>query len=103
LLGVLLAGCAAPGAESHASAAQRVACAQRADSVFAEQHRGAIYASDAYVSSTRDAPFSGAGLVGTPDAGLSDRYDRDKIQSECLDGINGAPGPAAGPAAPAAK
>ena len=103
LLGALLAGCAMSGPQTHASAAQRAACAQRADSVFTEQHRGAVFASDAYVSNTRDSPFSGTGLAGAPDAGLSDRYDRDRIQSACLDGIGGAPGPAAGAAKPAGK
>lgn len=103
LLGALLAGCAMSGPQTHASAAQRAACARRADAVFTEQHRGAVYASDAYVSSMRDSPFSGTGLAGVPNAGLSDRYDRDKIQSACLDGIEGAPGPAAGALKPAGK
>jgi hypothetical protein len=99
----LLAGCAAQDRESHASLAQRAACSRRADSVFGEQHREAVFASDAYVSSTRDAPFSGAGLPGVPDAGLADRYQRDRVQSDCLDGIDGAPAPTPAAAAPAVK
>ncbi len=95
----LLAGCAPSAPASHATTAQLAACRQRADQVFEQQNRGAVYQADMYASSTRDAPFGSSGLLGSS-SGLSDRYARDKIQSDCIDGINGAPGPVPGAAAP---
>jgi hypothetical protein len=100
---LMLAGCAGSAPESRATAAQRSACGRRADEVFQQQNRNAVYQSDQYVSSTRDAPFSSIGTVGQQTTSLSDLYARDKIQSDCIDGINGAPGPAPNAEAPAKK
>jgi hypothetical protein len=100
---LMLAGCAGSAPQSRASAAQRIACGHRADEVFQLQNRGAVYQSDQYVSSTRDAPFSSLGTVGVQTTSLSDLYARDKIQSDCIDGINGAPGPAPKAETPATK
>jgi hypothetical protein len=70
--------------------------------VFEQQNRGAIYEADTYATSTRDAPLSAAGLIGST-TGLSNQYVRDKIESDCIDGINGAPAPDDAAAAPVTK
>jgi hypothetical protein len=103
LFGGLLAlsACASNGPTSRATAAQRTACSQRADQVYLQQNRGAIYENDMYVSSTRDAPFSGSGLPGNPSAGLSAQFARDKIQDSCLDGTGTPPSAVTDKAAPA--
>jgi hypothetical protein len=107
LFGGLLAlsACAQNGPVSRATAAQRTACSQRADQVYLQQNRGAIYENDMYVSSTRDAPFSGSGLPANPSAGLSAQFARDRIEDHCLDGTGTSPSPVTdkGTATPAAK
>jgi hypothetical protein len=85
-----LAGCAPPTPQSHANAAQQAACRQRADEVFQIQNRGANYTADAYVSGTRDTPFSASGAAGDTSSGLPGRYNRETIYSDCINGL-GAP------------
>ncbi len=79
---ILLAGCAAP-APDKASAAQRAACNQRADDVFARRNPGDKYRTDLYVSSQRDAPFGGS-VPADPTADLQARYTRGQILNDCL-------------------
>jgi hypothetical protein len=96
---LLLAGCGAPTPQSRASAAQQAACRQRADEVYTQRNRDAKYIADAYVSGTRDTPFSASGATGDTSSGLAGQYSRDTIYSDCINGI-GAPLGAA-PEAPA--
>jgi hypothetical protein len=73
------------------SAKAMAACRHRADQVYDQQNRGAVYRTDSYAGSVRDAPFGGAGPAGNPSSGLSDRYARDTMVDDCLNGMaNGA-------------
>jgi len=90
LAALALAGCAAPTPQSRASAAQQAACRQRADEVYTQRNRDAKYTADAYVSGTRDTPFSASGAAGDTSSGLPGRYSREAIYSDCVNGI-GAP------------
>ena len=99
----VLAGCTQSQAitQSHASAAARTACRQRADQVYNAQNRGDVYRSDTYETSTRDSPFAGVGLPGITTAGLSSRYRYAQLQDDCNNASSTAPqpsGPQAGPA-----
>jgi hypothetical protein len=88
LLAVLLpAGCAAPAQESHATAVQQAACRQQADQTFQVRNPDATYAADAYVSGTRDTPFSASGAAGDTTSGLPARYSRETLYSNCLNGM----------------
>ena len=80
-----------------ASAADAQACRQRADEVYLKQNRAELYRSDTYATSGRDSPFSIANLPGVTSRGLSGRYERDNLVSDCLNasGSNGAGSPAA--------
>ncbi|MCW3475037.1 hypothetical protein [Limobrevibacterium gyesilva] len=86
-----VAACAAQQPQSHASAAQQAACKQRADEVYLRQNRADIYRADTYATSTRDAPLSGLPQSNTT-SGLSGRYARDVLLSNCLNGIGGTAG-----------
>ena len=108
-----LTACAPPigGTASRETASPKAmaACRQRADTVYDQQHRGAVYRADTYAGSLRDAPFAGSGPAGNPSSGLSGRYARDNILDDCLNGASGsadvttdAPGPATATPAPAA-
>ena len=93
MLGVLaLAGCAPPAsnAQSHASAAQIAACRHSADQAVLIQNPNVVYQSDAYVSGTQSAPFSGAGASNLT-GGLPQRYTREEYYENCLNGIGPAP------------
>ncbi len=95
LLGVLaLTGCATSTPQSHASAAQQAACRQQADQTFQVRNPDANYVADAYVSGTRDTPFSASGAAGDTTNGLPARYSRDTLYGNCINGI-GAPSGAA--------
>jgi hypothetical protein len=87
LSALVFAGCAAPTPQSRASATQQVACQQHADQAFQIQNRGAKYAADAYVSGSRDTPFSATGASGDTTSGLGARYSRDNLYSNCINGI----------------
>jgi hypothetical protein len=90
LLGALQGGCARPAAPTQqASAAQKAACRQRADEVYAKQNRAELYESDTYQSSTRDSPFATTGLPGITTRGLGGQYERDNLVSDCLNGVPG--------------
>lgn len=106
---LLLAACSGaqpPGQQ--ASAAQKAACRQRADEVYAKQNRAELYNSDTYQSDTRDSPFAVAGLPGITTRGLGGQYARDNLVSDCLNDAAGNvgnsaydPAPASAPSAPA--
>ena len=87
LTALLPAGCAQPSQQSHASAAQQAACRQQADQTFQTRNPGASYTADAYVSGSRDTPFSGSGASSDTSSGLGDRYSRDTLYSNCINGI----------------
>jgi hypothetical protein len=103
----LAAACARPSEQQdHASAAERAACRQHADVVYSMRNPDEVYRQDTYATSTRDAPFAGAGLSGVTSAGLGGRYQRDQLFGDCLNGGGGtvgaapfAPPPEEGPAA----
>ncbi len=106
-LGVLVPGCARfeDNPEAHANSADLTACAQRADDVFRLRNPDVVYRQDTYDTSTRDVPFSGAGLSSIPSAGLSGQFERDQLLRSCLNGGGGtapdAPTPEETPSAPA--
>ena len=70
-----------------ASPQAMAACRHRADAVYEQQNRGAVYRTDMYAGSQRDAPFGGAGPAGNPSSGLSDLYARDTMVDDCLNGM----------------
>ena len=96
----LLSGCGTP--RDRGSEAQRAACSQRTDEVYLKQDRGLIYRQDQYATSTRDAPFAGAGLIGDT-RGLSGQFARQTMVDDCIAGATAAAvpaGPAAGSGSP---
>jgi len=98
-LALLGAGCVRQAPESHASAAERAACTQHADTVYTMRNPDGVYQADTYATSIRDEPYAGAGGPGLPTEGLSNRYQREQWISDCLNGGNGTVG--AAPDAPA--
>ncbi len=88
-----LTACATPigGAPSREAANPKAiaACRQRADAVYDQQNRGAVYRADTYAGSVRDAPFAGSGPAANPSSGLSGRYAHDTILDDCLSGASG--------------
>ncbi len=99
LIGV--AGCGAP--PDRGTVAQQAACRERADEVYLRQNRAEIYRADQYATSTRDAPYGSSGVIGNTSSGLSGRYARDSMVSDCIAGaVNAAtPGPGKTPDEPA--
>jgi hypothetical protein len=100
LAGLTLAACAAQPPATRASAAQQAACKQRADEVYLRQNRADIYRADNFATSTRGAPYSNL-PTSNATSGLSGRYARDTMLSDCLNGI-GSGTPGSGPETPAA-
>jgi hypothetical protein len=100
LLGSALAvsGCVRHEDNSHASVIERAACARHADQVYHMRYPDEVYRADTDATSTRDAPFAGAGIYGDTTKGLSGRYERDQLVSDCLNGGGGTVG--AAPEAP---
>ena len=96
LAALVLNGCAPSTPQSHASAAQQAACRQQADQTFQVRNPDANYVADAYVSGTRDTPFSASGAISDTSSGLPARYSRDNLYSNCVNGI----GPPVGAATP---
>jgi hypothetical protein len=85
LLAGLLAGCSfggpPPSGQARADAEAAAACRQRADAVYEQQNRGAIYSPQAGVNT----PSSGAYAPGgVDDRRLSDLYSRDTMISDCV-------------------
>ena len=93
-IAVPTAGCVQRTPPSRATAAARAACGQHADAVYRMRNPDVIYREDTYATSTRDAPFAGAGLSSIPTAGLSGRYERDVMVDDCLNGGGGTVGAA---------
>ncbi len=88
---ILLAGGCGSSRSSgqQASAAQKAACRQRADQVYASQNRADLYNSDRYQTTTRDAPFATSGLPGITSRGLGGQYARETLISDCLNDVAG--------------
>jgi hypothetical protein len=104
LVALGMSGCAqrASNPQSRASAAQVAACRRSADQAVLQQHPETVYQSDAYVSGTLSAPFSGQGLSSNITGGLPERYTRQEYYDNCLNGIGPAPQPfSPSPGAPA--
>ncbi len=91
----LLAGCNSTPRD-RGTAAQQAACRERADEIYIKQNRAEIYAADRYATSTRDAPYGSSGLVGVTSAGLSGRYARDGLITDCINGLTNNTAPASG-------
>ena len=85
VLAVVLAACAKqpPPGEPVASAADRAACRQRAEQIYRHQNADEIFQSDRYVTSGRDAAFSGTGVSNNPTM-LSSRYAHSQMISDCI-------------------
>lgn len=89
---VLVVGCENPrlpfnlgsgsigGGIGNADPGTRAACTQRADQIYNQRNRAAIYAPQSSVN----APFSANYLPGRPDSGLSDRYAYDAMIRDCV-------------------
>jgi hypothetical protein len=104
LLAAMIAGCGQSQPQSHADAAERVACQRHADDVYKMRNPDAVYNADTFATSRLDAPFSGQGTVGATTQGLSTQYERSELVSDCIRGGGGtvgaapdAPAPAEGP------
>lgn len=87
-----LAACAAPEPQTRANAARAAACREHADEVYLRQNRAELYRSDAYATSTRDAPFATSGIKDDPTRGLAGRYARDTMVGDCMNATGGTPG-----------
>ena len=100
---VALAGCARPdgGRRAGLTATQAAECRQRSEDIYRQQNRADIYRSDTYATSTRDSPFSNAGLPGITSQGLGSQFGREKALNDCYN-ASGAE-PASGAAAPTVK
>lgn len=70
----------APSPQARADAARLSACRQRADEVYAQQNRRAIYLSD----DQRDTPYSANYVSGVTSRGLADQYVRDNQIDDCV-------------------
>ena len=80
-----LAGCSFGGpprssAVSRSNAEALAACRQRAEDVYVQQNRPAIYSPQVAVN----APSSGAYAPGATDRGLADLYARDTMVRDCM-------------------
>ncbi|PPQ33146.1 hypothetical protein [Rhodopila globiformis] len=83
LTGVLaLSACdAAPqSSQARADAATVAACRQRADEVYNQQNRGAIYSAN----SSENAPFSANYTPGVTSRGLSALFAHDRMVNDCV-------------------
>jgi hypothetical protein len=58
----------------------QAACRERADEIYAQQNRGAIYAQQ----DDRSSPFSSSYSPGVTTRGLGERYGRDTMISDCV-------------------
>jgi hypothetical protein len=86
LLAVLtIAACNAPngGRPAGVSAGQVAACRARSEAIYRQQNRGDQYQGDTYATSTRDAPFGGAGLPSAGPASLGAQFGREKALNDC--------------------
>ncbi len=91
-LGCLALGCLAlaacsfggappPSAQERADAATVAACRQRAEQVYEQQNRAAIYSPPPAINT----PSSGAYAPGAaPQRGLADLYTRDQMVRDCI-------------------
>jgi hypothetical protein len=85
LVMLTMAGCASPngGRPAGVSAGQVAACRARSEAIYRQQNRGDQYQGDTYATSTRDAPFGGAGLPSAGPASLGAQYGREKALNDC--------------------
>lgn len=84
---------------SRASASDLAVCRKRADEIYAQQNRGAVYEADNYATTDRDSPFGSTGISGNTSRGLGAAYQRDQFVDACLNS-NSSVAPAPGQAAP---
>ena len=85
---LVLAGCSygtpRPSAQSRADAATVAACRQRADQVYEQQNRAAIYSPPAAVNVPSSGTYAPGGAA---DRGLADLYQRDTLINDCVRNI----------------
>jgi hypothetical protein len=98
LLAIALAAACSPpppiSPQDRADRQTQAACRERADQVYAQQNRGAIYAQQ----DDRLSPFSGSYSPGVTSRGLGERYGRDMMISDCVRNAQGqTPDRGAGP------
>jgi hypothetical protein len=91
---ILVSGCMAPprapdGTIEQSAGDQKalVACRTRANEVYDQQNRGAIFNP---MSTDRDTPRSGDYVSGIPTRGLSERYGYENMIDDCLRHTNDA-------------
>jgi hypothetical protein len=80
---VVLSGCSdqAPlGGQAQADAATQLACRQRAEAVYDQQNRGAIYSPASQVNT----PYSGNYVPAATENGLSQLFIHNKMVSDCV-------------------
>jgi hypothetical protein len=82
LSAVALAACDSPtgGGQAQADAQTRAACRARAEQVYEQQNRGAIYSPPPAVNT----PYSGNFAPGMDDRGLSDLFAHDRLINDCI-------------------
>ena len=68
------------GGQAQADAQTRAACRQRAEQMDSQQNRAEIYSPPPTVNT----PFSANYVPGLVDRGLSERYDHEKMISDCI-------------------
>ncbi len=79
----LAAGCSPPppiSPQERADQQTQAACRERADEIYAQQNRGAIYGRQ----DDQLAPFSSAYNPGITTRGLGERYGRDTMIADCV-------------------
>jgi hypothetical protein len=79
-LALTACGGGAPSSQAQADASTRAACRGRADQVYEQQNRGAIYSPASQVNT----PFSNNYLPDQSDRGLSDLFSHDKLVADCV-------------------
>ncbi|HXT81317.1 MAG TPA: hypothetical protein VN702_17260 [Acetobacteraceae bacterium] len=73
-------GGAEPSGQAKADAQTQAACRQRADEIYNQQNRAAIYAPQ----SSFNTPFSANYTPGVTDRGLADLYEHNRLVRDCV-------------------
>jgi hypothetical protein len=80
LLPLALAACAGGGSQPSANAQAEAACRQRADAVYNQQNRAAIYSPQSQVNT----PYSGNYTPDVTTRGLSDLFVHETMVRDCV-------------------
>ena len=79
MLGLAAVACQAPSTRTPADRQARAACREAVDRVYQAQNRADLSRRD-----DRDAAFAGGYVSGIVTRGISSRYGRDQMVSECV-------------------